>query len=968
MPQDTDLEQGSKTIYSYEAQLSGIRCTGCTKKISDNLKEFSSLKSFNINVIGEKGLFHFYDKETAQLVESKIKSLGFKILNGFQEIKQKTGAADTTRQIHFIRKQNEHIDIKNLQKVIKKQFGGILDVQQIGSDIFMVKYNSKVVKGRQLHDFIFQQYEGKLEVYNNYISGFKKQTVKNEVLKIRDVIIALLVCIVFIIMALILPLFDFFEEVQIYPLKFNVITLYVIFLFLLTAFTLYYFGKGPIYNSIVNFKRYRIMNMETLVALGSLSAAIMSIFLIIIYFIEIEDAPDNMGHMSDHEKSDRKMKIEEIVHMLETAALILSIVTIGKYLEGQSKRSIIQMTEKLFPEEQLLANLNTKYIELKNKKFEIDVEKPYDISYIDKDDFILVEAPYKLLTDSTVVHIYTPTLKAIDQVCYGWNNAFEVKKGQTLQSGADITEGKAILQISNTIEDSMLFQISKQLNIAQNNSESSEYGIAALFKKLSAHFVKVIILIAFLSLIIWYILIATGSYTVDNYCVWCFPIERFISVLVASCPCALGLAIPSVIVVTLNMAMKNSILIKKNSVFEKIKKVQAIIFDKTGTLFTKAEKIDFFHNYSNGMYSDQSLWQIIQIIEKDIKHLLADLLYQESVARGCNVFQADYKMVDRPTFDGKNGLSAFLYDTKRNSAPLEVKIGNIKLMNQNQITIQQENQLQIDRYLKQGYTVLLVSVNKQLSASIVLHNQNNLRPEARQVVDYLQKNLKKDIYIFSGDHKDTVLQVGKYLGIPEENLIGECDANSKYQLLKTLKEKQNKEVMMIGDGLNDILSLQEACIGVSINAKSELNLMASDIVALNENLCKIPFLFELIKVANIFIYLNLCWSFAYNVLMIPMAAGVFEPIGMHVSPLISSASMSGSSIVVVLFSNLLRLFRFKEAAVNNQKIANSPKEKVNFNKHAIVHSKTLETLYFKGSNQNESYTVQLISTSSLDLD
>lgn len=105
-------------------------------------------------------------------------------------------------------------------------------------------------------------------------------------------------------------------------------------------------------------------------------------------------------------------------------------------------------------------------------------------------------------------------------------------------------------------------------------------------------------------MIVWFILIGTEAYTVSQYCKWCFPIERFISVLVASCPCALGLAIPSVIVVTLNMAMKNSILIKKNSVFEKIKKVKAIIFDKTGTLFTKAEKIDFFHNYTNGTYSD----------------------------------------------------------------------------------------------------------------------------------------------------------------------------------------------------------------------------------------------------------------------------------------------------------------------------------------------------------------------------
>lgn len=236
----------------------------------------------------------------------------------------------------------------------------------------------------------------------------------------------------------------------------------------------------------------------------------------------------------------------------------------------------------------------------------------------------------------------------------------------------------------------MLFQISKQLNLAQNNSESAEGGVAALFKKVSEHFVKTIIFVAIISMIIWFILIATDSYTVSDYCVYCFPIERLISVLVASCPCALGLAIPSVIVVTLNMAMKNSILIKKNSVFEKIKKVKAIIFDKTGTLFTKAEKIDFFHNYSAGGYSDTALWQVIQLMEKDIKHPLADLLYQESIQRGCNVFLADYKMPDKPTFDGKNGLSAILFDTKKNNARIEAKLGNLKLMNSNSVTISEE--------------------------------------------------------------------------------------------------------------------------------------------------------------------------------------------------------------------------------------------------------------------------------------
>lgn len=158
----------------------------------------------------------------------------------------------------------------------------------------------------------------------------------------------------------------------------------------------------------------------------------------------------------------------------------------------------------------------------------------------------------------------------------------------------------------------------------------------------------------------------------------------------------------------------------------------------------------------------------------------------------------------------------------------------------------------------------------------------------------------------SGDAKQTVERVGKFLSIPNERLIGEVDAENKKNILKRIKEEHHSEVMMIGDGLNDILSIQEASIGVSINAKSELNLLASDMVALNENLWKIVSMFQLIKKARLFIIINLCWAFVYNIFMIPVSAGAFYPLGIEVSPIVASVAMSASSLVVVLFSNIMR--------------------------------------------------------------
>jgi P-type E1-E2 ATPase len=166
--------------------------------------------------------------------------------------------------------------------------------------------------------------------------------------------------------------------------------------------------------------------------------------------------------------------------------------------------------------------------------------------------------------------------------------------------------------------------------------------------------------------------------------------------------------------------------------------------------------------------------------------------------------------------------------------------------------------------------------------------------------------LKKDVYILSGDSRETVAGVGEFLNLPPERVIGETDAEGKVALLRELRNKHGVEALMIGDGLNDVLCLQEAHVGVAINAKSELNLIACDVIALSENLWKIPTLFVLLKKARLFIIANLLWAFAYNLFAMPAAAGVFVPFNVQLSSVAASAFMSGSSLIVVLFSNLMR--------------------------------------------------------------
>lgn len=187
--------------------------------------------------------------------------------------------------------------------------------------------------------------------------------------------------------------------------------------------------------------------------------------------------------------------------------------------------------------------------------------------------------------------------------------------------------------------------------------------------------------------------------------------------------------------------------------------------------------------------------------------------------------------------------------------------------------------------------------------------------------------LKLDVYILSGDAQNTVLDVGNYLGIPAQNLKGEIDAQNKLQLLKQLRKQEHKPTMMIGDNLNDILSIHEADVGISINAKSELNLLASDVVLLSENLWLIPFLFNLMRKSRLFIILNLVWAFAYNVTMAPVAAGVFYKYNITIEPMFASAAMAASSIIVVMFSNLMRFLQIDPSKQDKvQKLEEKPQK------------------------------------------
>lgn len=910
------MDQKQK-FHLFELQLQGIRCTGCANRICKSLKDSFTILDAKVNVLAEKLQITIENPANLPQVLEKIISMDFKILSDPKEIKLQ-GTDSNQRELVF--KFEEAPESRNKIDKIFNEKPGIIDLKY--SKFFFkehfielkIRYNPLVIKGRWIYEQLLTIALKNLEVIDQNLDYFRSKTGIKKGPRLKELLWALITVAFFIIFALIFPVFEFFYEVIIYPMSFNVFSIYTIFMFIITLIVMWRFGIKTYKSAFQIFIKSKVLNMETLITVGSLASFIMAVFLIIGYSIEntsetnkIKEKTMTQGQI----EYNRREQILIIVEMLETTSLILAIITIGKFLEDKAKMTIVKMTDEIFPENTLLQNTKLTYIEPKNRNFMVESRKEYELSLLDRDDLIEVNGPMRLLLDGVILHVDAENpqgIKLIDSACFGWDDAFFAQKGDRIKSGAEIIEGKAIVQIENPIENSLLCQMSKQLNIVQNNIETNENGISVLFSRLAANFVKFIFLLALITLIVWLIIVGVGTMSVDMYCKWCFPFERAISVLVASCPCALGLAIPSVIVIALNLAMKNSILIKKNMFFEKINKVNCVVFDKTGTLFTKVEEIYEYKRMGPSNFKEEELWQIISLLEKGSNHPLGQLLYKESIKRiTTTAFNVNFVLLEKPMIS-KNGVQGAFKakSADKSNMAFNAFIGN-KLINSN---LKLDDNIKNEIFLHEslGQTTLLLSIDNELALIIYLDNSANLRPESKQVVQYLQEDLKKEVYILSGDSTETVIRIGEFLNIPHHRLFGNVEAQSKKILLANLKEKQKKEVMMIGDGLNDVLSIQEAAVGVSINSKSELNIMASDVVALNENLWKIVSLFNLSRNTRIFIMINLAWAFAYNILVIPIAAGALSEVGVVIPPFFSSLAMSISSLVVVLFSNLLRYF------------------------------------------------------------
>lgn len=580
-------------------------------------------------------------------------------------------------------------------------------------------------------------------------------------------------------------------------------------------------------------------NMDTLVAIGTGSAYLYSLYSL--YQIMMGDL--------------------HAVHRLyfESAGVVVALVMFGKFLEARSKEKTtgaIQSLLSLRPKEAILWK--------ENKEIIISMDE------VSLGDILVVKAGDHIPLDGYVME----GASSVDESMLT-GESMPIDKGiqDSLIGGTINLDGRLLMKVTALEEDSMLSKIIKMVEDAQGKKAP----IARIADKISLVFVPTVMTIALLAAIAWYIVNQDVA----------FSITIFVSVLVIACPCALGLATPTAIMVGTGKAAQLGVFIKSGEALEETCHIDTIVFDKTGTL-TKGKPVvtDILSSMR-----EEELLSLAASIEAGSKHPLSKAILQKAEGDQLKIDPAK----EIQTLNGY-GMQGMCYEKL-------VLIGNRKLMEKEQIAVdtylEQEKNL-----LMQGKTVIWIAYDTTVVGLIAIADE--IKEESKQVVEAL-KQQGIDVIMMTGDNEITAQAIAKKAGIT--HVIAQVLPDGKANEIAKLQEA-GKQVAMVGDGINDAVALTKSNVGIAIGSGSDVALESADIVLVKDNLEDVLQAIRLSKAVIRNIKQNLFWAFFYNSLGIPIAAGLLYVFGGPLlSPVFAGAAMAFSSVSVV--SNALRLRKFK---------------------------------------------------------
>lgn len=598
--------------------------------------------------------------------------------------------------------------------------------------------------------------------------------------------------------------------------------------------------------------RYKTADMNTLVIVGTLAAFIYSSVVTVFSFF-----PDIFVRMG----------LEKIIYF-DTSAIIITLILLGRFFEAKAKGRASDAIKKL------LKLKPSKAIVLSDG---IETEK--DIEDVIVGDIIIVRPGEKIAVDGEIIE----GVSDIDEsMVTGESLPVERKKGDSVIGATINISGTLKFRATKVGKDTLLSQIIKMVEEAQG----SKAPIQKLADIVASYFVPIVIGIAILSFILWMIFDPSHSFS--------FAIIRFVSVLVIACPCALGLATPTAIIVGTGKGAENGILIRDAQSLEIAYKLNTIVFDKTGTL-TRGEPVvtDILLIKNSHIFNERDLLYYAASAELRSEHPLGRAIVKKAAEKEIQAGEPEeFKAVS-----GK-GIRAVVDGFKINK-------GNYLYMKELGLNIKViENE--IENFSLQGKTPVILSVNGEIAGIIAVADE--LKENAYQIVSALKK-LGLRVIMLTGDNKNTAEYIAGLAGVDET--IAEVLPADKADRIKEL-QKLNNTVAMVGDGINDAPALAQADIGIALGTGTDIALEAGSVALISGDLNGVLKTIRLSRNTIKIVKQNLFWAFIYNILLIPIAAGALYPaFGILINPMLGAAAMAFSSISVISNSLRLKLLRLK---------------------------------------------------------
>lgn len=618
---------------------------------------------------------------------------------------------------------------------------------------------------------------------------------------------------------------------------------------LILAIPIQFWAALEFYKATIPALKHRTANMDTLVALGTTVAFVYSVFVIVFPEIVMDLGIEAMPYF-------------------DVAVIVIGLILLGRYFEAKAKMGTSGAIKKLI-------GLQAKTARVIRDGKEIDIQ----IDQVQIGDVVRVRPGEKIPVDGVILEGES----SVDEsMITGESIPVDKMEGDTVVGSTMNKSGTFTYKATKVGSDTMLAQIIKLVEEAQG----SKAPIQRLADIVSSYFVPIVIMLAFFTFGVWYIFGGESSFL--------FALLNTVAVLIIACPCAMGLATPTAIMVGTGLGAEHGILIKDAESLETANKINTIIFDKTGTLTNgKPEVTDILKmtNAQSQMLNKKEILRIAASIEKGSEHSLAEAIVKKA---------AENKLIleDTTKFQAiaGHGVEGIVGKQK-------IYFGNKRLMDRENISYKNASR-DISRLEEEGKTVMMLSANDKLIGLIAV--ADTIKDSANNAVTLLQKQ-GIEVVMITGDNERTARSIAKKLGI--RRVLAEVLPDQKEAEVKKL-QAEGKKVAMVGDGINDAPALASADIGIAMGTGTDVAIEAADITLINKDLKTVASAIELSKKTMRTIKLNLFWAFGYNIVLIPVAMGILYPFfGILLSPIFASIAMASSSISVVGNSLLLKRFR-----------------------------------------------------------